>query len=92
MGNRTFHRWSFSEHLFSAKKVSSFKTTFSILVFKGCLLFCNKKVLLREGKRHTDRRVASRRGGADRQTDTCENITFPHPSDAVGKYVFHLGF
>ena len=52
----------------------------------------NKKVLLRERKRHTDRRAASLGGGVDRQTDgrmdgwtdTCENITFPHPSDAVG--------
>ena len=51
--------------------------------------FSNKKVLLRKSKRHTDRRVASPGGGVDRQnhrrTDTCENITFPHPSDAVGK-------
>ena len=41
----------------------------------------NKKALLRERKRHTDRRVASPVGGVDRQTDgwtdTCENITFP---------------
>ena len=29
----------------------------------------NKKVLLRERKRHTDRRVASPEGGVDRQTD-----------------------
>ena len=49
----------------------------------------NKKVLLRKRKRHTDRHVASPGGGEDRQnrrrTDTCENITCPHPSDAVGK-------
>ena len=73
----------------------------------------NKKVLLRERKRHTARRVTSTRyaptwtwkGGillplpqpgpgkeyspppvkvwTDTQT---ENITFPHPSDAGGKY------
>ena len=50
----------------------------------------NKKVLLRERKRHTDRRVAVRwgcgqtDGWMDGWTDTCENITFPHPSNAVG--------
>ena len=37
----------------------------------------NKRVLLHERKKHTDRRVASRGGGVDRQTATCENITFP---------------
>ena len=54
-------------------------------------LLRNKKVLLRERKRHTDPRVASPGGGCgqtdgwmDGWTDTCENITFPHPSDAVG--------
>ena len=54
----------------------------------------NKKVLLRERKRHTDRRVGSPGGGVDRQnhrhTDTCENITYPHPSDAVGNNYFIL--
>ena len=49
----------------------------------------DKKVFLRQSERHTDRRVASPGGGVDRQTDgwtdMCENITFPHPSDAVSE-------
>ena len=59
-------------------------------------LIYNKKVLLRERKRHTDRHVASPGGGVDKQmdgrTDTCENITFPHPSDAVGKNLILLTY
>ena len=59
----------------------------------------NKKVLLPERKRHTDRltilseqqkghsgkRVAIR-PNVDRQTDTGQNITFPRTTYAVGKY------
>ena len=44
----------------------------------------HKKVLLREGKRLTTRCVAGSEG-VDRQTDTCQNFTFPHSSDAGGK-------
>ena len=64
--------------------------TSKVLLQQSVILSNNKNVLLRERKRHTDRRVASPGGGVDRQTDgwtdTCENITFPHPSDTVGKY------
>ena len=44
------------------------------------------KKVLHERKRHTDCRVASPGRGVwtDRWTDTCENITLPHPSDAFG--------
>ena len=45
----------------------------------------NKKVLLRERKRHTACCIAGWEGGVDRHTDTCQNITFPHHSDAGGK-------
>ena len=30
------------------------------------------------------RPLRSQFGGMDRHTDTCQNITFPHPSDAGG--------
>ena len=77
----------------NTKAAVSFSPTFCFSVKSNILQVCinlkgNKKVLLRECKRHTDRRVASPGGGVDRQTDgwtdMCENITFPYPSDAVG--------
>ena len=49
----------------------------------------NKKVLLRERKRHTARRVAST--PYVNRCEQTENITFPHPLDAGGKYVRPFG-
>ena len=65
----------------------------SLSKFANLTIELNKKVLLRLSTsdavplQEAYRPPCSKsEGGVDRQTDTCENITFPHPSDAVGNY------
>ena len=87
-------------HLYQTSRMGF--TTTSDCIHTWRLHFQNKKVLLRERMRHTDRRVASPwvgRGGGylpwpggwgvptlgvPPRCEQTENITFPHPSDAVG--------